>query len=357
METTEIIRSEEVSKKRVIYYDILNILAILAVIAMHANGIVHGSPNSRAWNTSLLVECLCYWAVPVFLMLSGANLIKYREKYDTKTFFKKRLLKVFIPFVFWAILMTIWKVCTNKIPFEQISSVKKFLNFILTNKEEETYYFIFIILGIYLTMPLLSLLAKDENRKTIWFTTLMFFIFNSLIANVLPLIGIAYNYDLTIQIGGYTIYVLLGYLLSTQDLNKKQKLILYTSAVVGLLYRYIITFVLSKQSGEVIKNTWGYCQWHCILLSSAVFIFVKELKINERIKNNKKIANILKELSSCSFGVYLIHKFIMYYEISLFNIKTSSIQWRTVGIVYTYIISLIIVYILKKIPILKRLVP
>lgn len=93
-----------VKKDRIVYFDILNILSIIAVIALHCNGIVHNfsTKYSTAWATSLIVECVCYWAVPIFLMLSGANLIKYREKYDTKTFFKKRFSKVLVPFLFWA---------------------------------------------------------------------------------------------------------------------------------------------------------------------------------------------------------------------------------------------------------------
>lgn len=103
--------NEELSKNnkgsRVIYFDILNIIAIVAVIALHCNGIVHGNPNIKAWNTSLIVECICYFAVPLFCMLSGATLMNYREKYDTKTFFKKRVIKVLIPFIIWAIIITI----------------------------------------------------------------------------------------------------------------------------------------------------------------------------------------------------------------------------------------------------------
>ena len=77
---------------------------------MHCNGIVHGNINSRAWATSLIVDCICYFAVPLFIMISGANLMKYREKYDTKTFFKKRFMKVLIPIIFWAVFMFIWKI-------------------------------------------------------------------------------------------------------------------------------------------------------------------------------------------------------------------------------------------------------
>lgn len=35
-------------KNRFIYFDILNILAIIAVIALHCNGIVHLNPLIRA---------------------------------------------------------------------------------------------------------------------------------------------------------------------------------------------------------------------------------------------------------------------------------------------------------------------
>jgi len=56
-----------IKNNRIAYFDILNILAILAVVAMHCNGIVHGDPRVRAWDTSLIVDCIFYWAVPVFL--------------------------------------------------------------------------------------------------------------------------------------------------------------------------------------------------------------------------------------------------------------------------------------------------
>ena len=349
--------NEKNSNKRIVYFDILNILAIIAVVAMHCNGIVHVNPSIRAWNSSLFIDCIFYWAVPVFFMLSGATLIGYRKKYDTKTFFKKRIMKVLIPFIFWAVIVLIWRVATKQMDISLISNFRNFINAILTNQGENTYYFMFDIIGIYLTIPLLSLLAKEENRKTLWFTVLLYFIFNATLTNILPVLGITYNSSLTVQIGGYIVYVLLGYLLSTQDLTKKQKIILYISAIIGLIYRYVTTFIFSKQSGEVIRITWGYCSWHCILLACAVFVFIKDLKINSKIENNTKITKALLEISSCSFGVYLIHKVFMYYEILIFHVDEVSWQWRTLGIITTYLCCLLIVYVLKKIPIVKKIVP
>lgn len=343
--------------KRVIYFDILNIIAIIAVIAMHCNGIVHGNPNTRAWNLSLIVECLCYFAVPLFCMLSGATLMNYRKKYDTKTFFKKRMLKVLIPFLLWAIFMFVWKIYKGQLNIKSINGPATWINAFFANREESTYYFMFEILGIYLTMPLLSLLTKEEYRKTLWFTVLLFFIFNAFLPNILSLAGITFNSSFSVRIGGYIIFVILGYLLSTQEVNKKYRILIYAGALVGLIYRYSTTFILSKEAGKVIKTTWGYTSWHSILLTCAVFLLVKNINVEKMLEGKEQITNTIKKISSCSFGVYLIHTIVKYYYISALDINTSSWTFRTFGIIAVYGISLIVILILKKIPILRKIVP
>lgn len=77
--------------KRILYFDVLNIMACFCVILMHHNGIVHFFSDTMQWKQALIVEVVAYWAVPVFFMLTGATLLDYSERYDTKTFFKKRV--------------------------------------------------------------------------------------------------------------------------------------------------------------------------------------------------------------------------------------------------------------------------
>lgn len=353
------------NKERIVYLDILNIIAIIAVVALHCNGIVHHNPNIRAWNTSLIVECLFYFAVPLFIMLSGANLMKYREKYSTKEFFKKRAIKVLIPFLFWAIFMFIWKIFIIK-ELDPISGFKNIINAFFNNKEEATYYFFWCIISIYLTMPFLSLTAKKENKKILWLTVILYFIFNSLLLNTLSLMQItntqANNIEIegissTVLLGGYAIFAILGYLLSEYELPKKYRISIYIGAIFGLIYRYATTFILSKQAGRVVKMTWGYTSWHSILLACSIFLIIKYINFDKLLEKKEKAKKIISKVASCSFGIYLIHLIIMYYEITLLNIDINMWQWRIFGIISTYIISLVIVLLLKKIPIVKKLVP
>ena len=315
---------EKTNKKRIIYLDILNIIAIIAVVAMHQNWIVHENPNIRAWNTSLLVDCICYFAVPVFIMNTGATLMDYRKKYDTKTFFQKRLKKVLIPFIFWACVMFIWRIFILKTL--EIHGIVDLCNAFFFSKEEDTYYFLFIIIGLYLIMPLLSCLTKEEYRKTLWYMFFLYIIIDGFVPNILSLFKIDWNGVITSNLGSLVIFVILGYLLSTEDLKKRDKIIIHIGAVLGLIYRYVITF------------------------------YFKDLFEN-KIKVSDNVAKALSVISGCSFGVYLTHKIVLYYEVELLSINIYTWQWRTVGVFLTYVITLTFVYIFKKIPVLKNIVP
>ena len=340
--------------ERVVYFDILNIICMIAVVAMHVNAATHGSPLVRAWKSSFAIDCIFYFAVPVFYMLSGATLYNYREKYDTKTFFKKRLTKIIIPLIYWSIFIYIFKVYISK-ELTPATGVLNFINMVIGNKIEGTFYFMFDILGIYLTMPLMSLVLKKENNKDLWLIVLLFFIFNGLLPNILPLFKLYLYNSLQVQMGGYIVFVILGYLLSTTDISKKHRIMIYIGAIIGLIYRYVTTYIWSMEQGVVVRTTWGYTSWHSILLACSVFLIVKEL--SKKINISNKVEKILKEVSSCSFGIYLTHIMVITCQSRLLHINHLSWEWRTFGIISTYLISLLVVWILKKIPMFKKVVP
>lgn len=80
-------------KKRILYFDILNILACFGVVCLHQNGIVHWYDiHTAPFKQSLIFEVGFFWAVPIFFMLSGATLFDYRSRYSTKEFLLRRAM-------------------------------------------------------------------------------------------------------------------------------------------------------------------------------------------------------------------------------------------------------------------------
>lgn len=251
--------------------------------------------------------------------------------------------------------MSLWKYKIGEISFEG-NFINDFLNKLFSNKIEYTYYFLFAIIGVYLTMPLLSLMTKREHRKTLWYAVGVFFITNSALPCVNKVFGIEYNNDLSIQIGKNISFVILGFLLSTEDIEKRKRIFIYCLGICSIIFRYTVTLIMSTRQNELYGIFFGYEQFHSILLATAVFVLVKNINL-EKIINSDKIKKIIMKISECSFGVYLIHLIVMHYELELANINVYSWKWRTIGIIITYFISLCIVYLLKKIPIVKSIVP
>jgi surface polysaccharide O-acyltransferase-like enzyme len=144
LEKEVIYNNNEERSKRYVYFDILNILACISVVFLHMNGIVHGYSESRSWKTALIFEVICYWAVPIFIMLSGATLLKYRERYDTKTFFKRRFIKVLVPWVIWSLILFI-------IDTKSLNIFQYIKDFIYCKIEGVYWFFPLILYLLYIT--------------------------------------------------------------------------------------------------------------------------------------------------------------------------------------------------------------
>jgi len=48
---------------------------------------------------------------------------------------------------------------------------------------------------------------------------------------------------------------------------------------------------------------------------------------------------------------------VKYYYTNIFNINTSSLHFRTLGVISVYLISLLMVMLLKKIPLVRKVLP
>ena len=145
--------------QRIYYFDFLNIIACIAVLALHHNGIVHSFDSTSNWNQALFIEVSFYWAVPIFFMLSGATLMDYKNRYSTKQFLIQRFKRTFLPFIiqslFWAALRYYW---TNEIP-----SLFDLVYKVFHTEYQNVYWFFIPLFGIYLLLPAIQQLKYNRN--------------------------------------------------------------------------------------------------------------------------------------------------------------------------------------------------
>ena len=341
------------TRSRILYFDALNVVACFGVVAMHFNGLTHAYSLSWDWRQAFFVDCLFYWAVPVFFMLSGATLIGYREKYSTKTFLLRRFKRVFIPFVVWSIIALIWKVQTGQM--DAPIGPRSLFNLIFNTQIIDIYWFFIPLFSVYFCIPVLSMLR--DNKRVLLYLIAIGVLFNIALPFLGDLCGISWNKDALIPLAnGYLLYVILGYILHGYYLSKKQRALIYLAGIIGVLFRFMHTVYCSDASGALVQTTWGYQNLPCFLESIAVFVFARQVHW-EKIFATEEQRRILAKLASCSFGIYLIHMIIFWYGLGITGLNGGDIEWRLIGPIVAYFACLLLVLALKKIPVLKQIVP
>ena len=342
---------------RILYFDVLNIIACMAVIFLHHNNLVHNYSTSMqgAWSQALMVEVLAFFAVPIFLMISGATLMEYRKRYDTRTFFKKRLSRVLIPFAIWSVITFIIALWEGRYVFEQLSFTRVW-DIFMTSDMMSVYWFFPVIISIYLAMPILSLLTDRVNRKWLWYMAGAGLLTYSILPPVCKLLGLGFNEGYALPLtAGFVIFPILGYLLATEKIRTKWLMAICVAALLALALRYGVTYYLTLRDGSTNYLLGDYLYFTGVLPATALFLLAKRTSWDRYIKG--KFISILSVVSSCSLGIYLIHILVMNLELELFKLTDDRLLWRIAMPVVTYLSCLGIVWVVKKGTVTRYLFP
>ena len=332
----------------IVYFDVLNILSCIAVIALHQNGIVHSFSPTAEWAESLIVEVVCYWAVPVFFMLSGAKLLSYPERYSTRAFLKRRFVKTFIPFIIWSL---VWCAIYYNRSHSMPADLLEIVTCIIQTGYQPVYWFFIPLFGVYLLMPVLSLLR--DNYKLIIYIELLIFICSGIIQ---PLISILNWPEISILNNSLSMpifYCLAGYYLSKCNLSRRFLFILIICSVLCFLFRYFYTYYQSFKLGYTDKTLFSLGYFTAVIPAITLFEGIKRI----HFCFSAKTETIIKLLASCSFGIYLVHMLVTKVCIYFLCIDVTSLIWRTLGIFFIYAISLFVVFMSKKIKIGNYIFP
>ena len=317
------------------YISILNVLACIGVVILHT--FETGYTSDANFVFEVLIRAIAYCAVPVFFMITGATLIDYRERYDTKTFFKKRLLKVIIPLIIWSIIYFIINFFKGKFSINDLSFKFVFEYFFLV-KTNPIFWFFVVIIGIYLAIPVISLIPQESRRKALLYH-----------------LNLNYNYDLKFPLtySGWISFIFIGYYIDKYEIVKKHRVIIYVLGIIGFLTMVVPTIFISYHKNESCSWFDEYYDAPCVLYSASVFLFFKS-----KINNNQIVTKIMpffNFVAPTTLGIYVLHiairDFLRYfYTYSYFGMNLVL----TLSILT---ICFIVVKIVQKIPGLRHIFP
>ena len=353
---------------RKVYFDVLNILGTLFVVWIHFGNEVHWYDGSRVWYWCLFIQVVSYWAVPVFFMLTGATLMDYQRKYDTGTYFKRRIRKTMIPYLFWGTIIAAVKITRPSIQIPCDKGIAQWLysisDLFIHNQMESIYWFFPAIFGIYLCIPALTVFTEEKNRRKLNYLVIVGILTIAVIPFLYEMVktygsidGLGWNSALELpMLGGYLIYPVLGYWAAKKDFTKAERIVSYIAAILCAVLRYWGLAFLSERDGNTNQLFMNYKGFPALFLALGVFVFVRYAC--EKLKMYiEKYSHLISIASSCSFGVYLVHNLVLDQMARISFFAKYSVQWYFFWPFICYFLCVAIVLVGKRLPFVKRFFP
>ena len=315
--------------------DLLRIISAIAVVIIHvvSASLVHSS-SSVALDLSLVLQIihkLMNWSVPVFFMITGYCILAKKE-YTYKQCFSHILKYILVlgtvGFAF-AMLeeISIYKTINFSVVFNSVGNV-------ISGKLWDHMWYIYAMIGIYLVLPIIHTFMKTSFRNRLILTSLLFSF-----SIVLPLVERWFEIGFELPIGGYLFYVCFGGMVAYGDFGKIAK---YIIALLGLPATVCI-LIFNDQA-------FGYFSLPVCLMAVSIFVLISGINLHE----NK----VMLEVSKCTFGIYLIHPFFINVAIKVLHIDLLShlpYLKLSVFLIVILVLSFATTYILRKIPIIKKI--
>lgn len=284
-------------KQRDYKLDIVRIVACLMVVLMHSPMPNMELPSIIAvGNTMITMPC-----IGLFFIVSGYLLLPVKT--SMKDFLTKRLWKVVWP----TLVFTLFYIIVNTIcDGGDIKSILRQLASIPFGAQGNgVLWFMYTLIGLYLIAPIITPFIEKATRKELefiiglWAITLLWPYLMIVLSVNTGIDSILHSFS------GYAGYFILGFYL------KKYPIRINTFAALLLIVMPFVLYIGFKKTGIELgfEDGFSYLSLPIALMTLSVFLLLQKYVRTDKL--SLTVRNVISDFSNCSFGIYLLHIFVM----------------------------------------------
>lgn len=316
--------------KHYYWMDLIKVIAIFLVVSNHCTDNVTPIERSSDWYVvwGTFYNSFTRPAIPLFVMVTGALLLPL--KMEITTFYRKRMLRVLVPFLVWSFIYNLFPWFTGLLGLDS-SVINDFFKWVEPSQAfgDAFYYlwrvflnfsyfavqmwYVYVLIGLYLLIPFVSTWLKNVLSKEfyifiiLWIITLFIPYLRQLFG---PLWGVcSWNeFGTFYNFAGFSGYLLLGYHLKNNPIRwRKTNMLLITIPmfVVG----YIITYfgfkssvTVPNQTEEMVELFFTYCSINVFMMTIPVFLWCQRIVITSKFSQL-----FLRKMSGAMMGIWMCH--------------------------------------------------
>lgn len=365
--------------ERIVWLDTVRLLAMFTVVMCHCTDPFNFCPEPAPPN----IADIKWWGaayggvlrpcVPLFVMITGALLLPVRQA--AGPFYKKRIGRVFWPFLIWSVVYNFFPWLTGVLGFapQVILDFFPYAGDVVTRQDLGTairnvstipfnfsplavhMWYIYLLIGLYLYLPIFSAwVEKASERAKLWFlmawgVTLFVPYYRAFVD---PYIWGACSWNefsMLYYFAGFNGYLLLGHYLRHHLPRLRLTLLVGIPVfLVGLLvtftgFRYITT--QPSYTPEQLELFFYYCSPNVAMMTVPVFLICAHVPVR-----STAVRKALANLTLCGFGIYMIHYFFTGPSILLARAIGIPLGLQIpLGAVVAFAVSWLLVLLLRKV--------
>lgn len=356
-------------EKKHIYIEALRIFACFFVIFNHTNRngffLFSQTPvGSIEFWIYLFISVFCKFAVPIFFAISGVLYLNRKEESLKKIWFKK-IFRIAIALIIVSFAFYLYDVCKG---IEQFN-IKNFFMKLFANGFDESQWYLYAYIAFLMSLPFLRPLAQNMSNRSYYYMIVLAIIS----CGIIPIVEYYlwqgnYHINSSFKLGwimsNIVLYPLVGYFIHYRiDIKRKHVIYSWIINVICIILACITTYYNIKITG--ICNPRETQLFHSSFsIVNNITIFITFKYIFEKFKLPELAEKVICSLGKCTFGIYLIHIFVLYknpYSEKVLNylIYGLNINMMIAAFIYCFIIMTvctIIIYILRKLPVLRKII-
>ena len=299
-------------QRRIPYLDILRVIACLLVILIHTPirqyDIYYNTPSIAGAVYTVLVAVNCN----LFFMITGALLLPVTM--PAKRFVKRRFKVVLFPLLVWTAVYLL------EHAFLLHNFTPRLLTSILFHPVEGLLWYVYVLLVIYVTLPLVSKCIEAIGKRGVE-VVLVLWVLSSFIPyqHGIFIEASQYSHNMFGAFANYYGYVLLGYYLHNYGLPRFSRgnvaiwaLLLAFGIVVMPAFEFLVQGHFDISWQQHIDTITSDISVNNIAMATLIFVAVRHFS-PERYDRQRHSASAAwwPLLSVCTFGIYLSQMLVL----------------------------------------------
>ena len=307
------------------------------------------------WWTVNIYDSLARPCVPLFVMASGFLLLS-PEKTDEplSLFFKKRLSRIALPFIFWGITYFAWRFLVNDEAFAYGSIIQGF-----NTGPYYHFWFLYMLLGLYMITPIFRVLVAHSQRKILKYFLAIWFLGTA----VIPLLNLQTSFSVDSNLFvfvGWIGYFLLGAFLKSV---KIKTLFFCTLLSVGWILTMIATYFITASVGGLSSYFfYDYLSANVIMASVGLFMLLYRIPRRQLENISSRLKWLIHKIGQNTLSIFMLHVIILEsfqkgffgFKISVTTINPAIEIPLITGV--TLFVCLGIICSAKKIPFVEKII-